>query len=318
MLKEVSGFQSTFFKLYDVSNKGVFAAIVNPGTGGLGNAGFIDLGEHVLVVDTFLSPRVAQDLKKAIEYTIRKPVKYVVNTHYHGDHTNGNQVFKDAIIISTQRTRELMFENNQVGDAQEERKQLLDYIQKVEEEAAGETDERVKQSILDDVNDKKVFAEDLPLYSFTPPSITFEDSLKIHGSKRGVEILTYGGGHTESDTFVYLKDENLAFMADLVLVNSTPFMGVGKPEHWPSILDKVKQLNLNTIIPGHGPIGSAEHIDLTCQYIYFVLNTIKLAKEKGLTAEEVLKIDIPETFSSWDGVMIFQWNIQWLWDKVCL
>jgi cyclase len=316
MLKEVSGFHSPFFKLYDVIKTCVYAAIVNPGAGGLGNAGFIDLGEHVLVVDTFLSPRVAEDLNKAIEFTIGKPVKYVVNTHYHADHTNGNQVFQDAIIISTKRTRELMIENNQVGDVQEEKQQLLDYLHKTEEEAAGVTDEKVKQSMLDDVNDKKVFAEELPIYRFTPPSITFEDRLKIHGTKRCVEILTYGGGHTESDAFVYLKDENLAFMADLVLVNSTPFMGVGKPDHWPSILDKVKQLNLNTIIPGHGQVGSAEHIDLTDQFINFVLDTIRIAKEKGLTADEAVKTDVPEPFNSWDGVMILSWNIQMLWDKV--
>jgi cyclase len=316
MLKEVSGFRSSFFKLYDVINNGVYAAIVKPGAGGLGNAGFIDLGEHVLVIDTFLSPRVAEDLNKAIEYTIGKPVKYVVNTHWHGDHTNGNQVFQDAIIISTKRTRELMVENNQVVDVQEETQQLLDYLNKTEEEALAETDEKIKQSILDDVNDKKVFVEDLPNYRLTLPSITFEDRLEIHGTKRSVEIITHGGGHTESDAFVYLRDDNLAFMADLVLVNSTPFMGVGQPEHWPTILDKVKQLNLKTIIPGHGTVGSGQHIDLTDQYITFVLDTIRIAKEKGLTTDEAMKTEVPEPFNSWDGLMILQWNIQMLWDKV--
>lgn len=316
VIKEVSGFQSPFFKLYDVIGNGVYAAIVNPGTGALGNAGFIDLGEEVLVVDTFLSPRVAEDLNKAIDYTLGKPVKYVINTHYHADHTNGNQVFQDATIISTKRTRELMFKNNQVGDVQEEKQQLLEYLHKAEEEAAGVVDEKVKQSMLDDINDKKVFAEDLSNYRFTPPSITFEDRFEIHGTNRSVEIITYGGGHTESDVFVYLKDENLAFMADLVLVNATPFMGVGKPEHWPTILDKVRKLNLATVIPGHGPVGTAEHIDLTDQYIHFVLETIRTAKENGLTVDEAAHTEIPAPFNSWDSTMIFQWNVQRLWEKI--
>lgn len=315
MSKEVSGFHSPFFKLYDVIDSGVYAAIVNPGAGGLGNAGFIDLGEEVLVVDTFLSPRVAEDLKRAIDFTVGKPVKYVVNTHYHGDHTNGNQVFQDAIIISTKRTRELMLENNQVGDVQEVKQQYLDYIHKTEEEAESETDEHFKQSILDDLNDKKVFAEDLSIYRFIQPSVTFEERMDIHGTKRSIEILTYGGGHTESDAFVYLKDENLAFMADLVLVNTTPFMGTGNPEDWKSILDKAKQLNLDTIIPGHGQVGSEEHIDLTKQFIVYVLDTIQIAKEKGLSAEEAMNTELPEPFNSWDGIMVFRWNIQMLWDK---
>ncbi|MGV3487649.1 MAG: MBL fold metallo-hydrolase [Tuberibacillus sp.] len=166
------------------------------------------------------------------------------------------------------------------------------------------------------MNDKKVFADDLTIYRFTPPSITFEERLEIHGTKRSVEILTYGGGHTESDAFVYLNDEKLAFMADIVLVHSTPFMGAGQPYHWPLILDKVKQLNLNTIIPGHGDVGTAEHIDLTDQYVRFVLETIRTAKLKGMTADEAAKIDVPEPFHLWDGIMIFQWNIQMLWDKV--
>jgi len=70
------------------------------------------------------------------------------------------------------------------------------------------------------------------------------------------------------------------------------------------------------MIPGHGEVGSAQHIELTDQFIRFVLNTIRTVKEKGLNVDAAMNTDIPEPFNSWDGKMIFQWNIQMLWEKI--
>jgi glyoxylase-like metal-dependent hydrolase (beta-lactamase superfamily II) len=99
---------SKHFQLNHVA-EGVFAAISVPGTGSLGNAAIIDLGDTTLVVDTFTTIQAAEDLQAAAEHLTGNPVSYVINTHWHSDHTCGNQVFNPtAQIISTSTTREIM------------------------------------------------------------------------------------------------------------------------------------------------------------------------------------------------------------------
>ncbi|KZS43262.1 hypothetical protein AWU65_01185 [Paenibacillus glucanolyticus] len=95
---------SKHFVLNDVA-EGVFAVISVPGTGSLGNAAIIDLGDSTLVVDTFTTIEAAEDLQAAAEFLTGRTASYVINTHWHSDHTFGNQVFAStAQIISTSTT----------------------------------------------------------------------------------------------------------------------------------------------------------------------------------------------------------------------
>src|SRR6185312_4271624 len=96
---------SPYFHL-ELLSEGVWAAIVERGTGAWGNAGIVALGDGTLVFDTFLTPAAARDLRAAAELLTGQPVTYVVNSHYHMDHIHGNAVFDDAHIIATEKTRE--------------------------------------------------------------------------------------------------------------------------------------------------------------------------------------------------------------------
>ncbi|MCK9910301.1 MBL fold metallo-hydrolase, partial [Microbacteriaceae bacterium K1510] len=96
--------ESKYFRLNQVA-EGLYAAIAVPGTGSLGNAGIVDLGDATLIVDTFGSIQAAEDLRLAAEQLTGRPAAYVFNTHWHGDHTYGNQVFADtARFIATSKT----------------------------------------------------------------------------------------------------------------------------------------------------------------------------------------------------------------------
>jgi len=88
---------SSFFRLKPLA-EGVYAAIVEDGTGALGNAGIVDLGDRTLVFDTFQTPEAAIDLKFAAESLTGKAVSIVINSHWHNDHVLGNQVFEQALI----------------------------------------------------------------------------------------------------------------------------------------------------------------------------------------------------------------------------
>jgi cyclase len=104
-------FSSKHFNLEKVS-EGIFAAIAKDGGGSVGNAGFVDLGGKTLVFDTFNTQQAAEDLRKIAENITNQPVSWVINSHYHGDHIRGNQVFKDCNIVSTYTTLNQMKETH--------------------------------------------------------------------------------------------------------------------------------------------------------------------------------------------------------------
>lgn len=99
--------RSKHFDLEQIHD-GVYAAIAVRGSGSVGNAGIVDLGDAVLIFDTFNAQQAAHDLRKAAEELTGDKPKYVVNSHWHGDHVRGNQVFADSTIIATQTTYDLM------------------------------------------------------------------------------------------------------------------------------------------------------------------------------------------------------------------
>lgn len=98
---------SRHFNLEKVS-EGIYAAIAKDDGGAFGNAGFIDLGDKTIIFDTFNTQQAAEDLRNIAVNITNKPVSWVINSHFHSDHTRGNQVFKDCHIISSQTTQQQM------------------------------------------------------------------------------------------------------------------------------------------------------------------------------------------------------------------
>ena len=102
--------ETDYFNLHRLA-EGVYAAVAKPGQGARSNAGVVDLGDELLVFHSFSTPSAAKELRKQAEMICGKKVKYLINSHYHGDHMFGNQVFEDATIISTSLTHKWFKEN---------------------------------------------------------------------------------------------------------------------------------------------------------------------------------------------------------------
>src|SRR5215813_298192 len=104
----MSPFPSAHFRVHQLAD-GVFAAIHAEGGLAQSNAGIIDLGDRVLVFDTFISPQAATDLRSAVAALLSRPIGAVINSHYHNDHIWGNQAFPgDVPIVATRKTREFI------------------------------------------------------------------------------------------------------------------------------------------------------------------------------------------------------------------
>jgi cyclase len=221
---------------------GVFAAIATPGGGGFGNAAIVELGGETLVFDTGMTPQAGAELLGAAEEI--GPVSCVVNSHWHGDHVRGNQSFGEVEIVATRRTRELIETR---GAERLTEHQSIDgpaYIASLPEgpdrESAREIGKTIHETVLR-----------------SPTRVFDEERLEL---APGCLLLTYGGGHTESDAFLWLPERGVVLMGDLLVVRLHPWMGDGDPERWIEILARVEELGTASFVPGHGPVASAADV----------------------------------------------------------
>ncbi|MEO6130796.1 MAG: MBL fold metallo-hydrolase, partial [Saprospiraceae bacterium] len=131
------------------------------------------------------------------------------------------------------------------------------------------------------------------------PDIVFNDHLTIYGSKRNVELITYGEGHTESDLFLYLPDDHIAFLGDLLFINNQPWTGDGDPIKWTSYLSQISHLDIKWIVPGHGPVGTLADITPMEGYFQNVEDAARSFHEKGISPDTIQKINSPPPYDSW-------------------
>lgn len=291
--------ESRHFRLQDLGS-GVFAAIATEDGWAVGNAGFVDLGDHVVVFDTFSNHLAAQDLKAAAEAVTGKHADIVVNSHPHRDHVKGNQVFDDAAIVATRATTETMTRNWKARTARVD-KEGLDPIRSdlTKEFDAWEshpvTDDRdrvlwegYRQSLLQGIED----------YRLRLPTVSFETSLRIHGSRATAEALTFGGGHSVSDAILFVPESRVAFLGDLLFIGIQPFFGDGDLEEYLRILDRIEALDPKALVPGHGPVGTIKDLQPMRDYVLVLQRTTADAIAAGRDPKEAAREPIPPPFQS--------------------
>lgn len=310
---------SEHFRLEQIA-EGVYAAIACEGGAAASNAGIIDLGDCTLIFDTFLTPRAAEDLRTAAEHLTGRSATYVVNSHAHSDHWYGNQVFAShATIIATHKTRESMTTNG--ADFLNQHKDDLTILEKQiradKERLKTETDERARASLESSIAKFSYVLESLPTLTLCFPNQTFGRKLVFHGTQRTAELLTYGSGHTSSDAFLVLPAERLAFTGDLAFFQRHPFLGSSIPSAWVVVLERIEQSDIETFVPGHGPLGTKADIALEKRYIIVLEELAALVVEAGGSADDAAQQPVPAPFDAWgDGQSRFERNMRFLYQRL--
>ncbi|WP_235822174.1 MBL fold metallo-hydrolase [Gottfriedia luciferensis] len=306
---------SKHFKLKQVA-EGVYAAISVPGTGSLGNAAIIDLGDSTLVVDTFTTVQAAEDLQTAVIHLTGNTASYVLNTHWHSDHTSGNQVFSPtAQIISTSTTLEIMatFGKNRVAQQLANPEPIFQAIKEVDEKILLEQDEKLKKEMQWENASDREYMNALSNLDYTIPTLTFDKQLNLYGSHRTVQLKTYGGGHTQSDAFVYLPEEKIAILGDLVLSKHHPVMIHATPYEWLNILEKIELLDIKTIIPGHGDVCSLNELHEVKGYINDI---VSLVEKAILNKQSIEEISVPKAYENWYFTTYFKPNLKKVYELI--
>jgi glyoxylase-like metal-dependent hydrolase (beta-lactamase superfamily II) len=305
--------QSKHFRLQQLA-EGVYAAIHIEGGAAIGNAGIVDLGDRTLIYDTFMAPQAAADLRTAAEALTGRPIDAVIDSHWHNDHIWGNQVFgPETEIISTGETRRMFIATRGHGayDAFMAAAEANLASTHAQLQATEEEGQRRQLALWVDYHQSVVDLK--PILQIRAPNLTFEQRLAFHGRDRSAELIDFAGGHTESDSVLFLPQEGIVFMSDLLFIGHQPYLGGGDPEKLLHALDAVSDLEPELLVPGHGPVGTADSLVQMGQYVRTLDGLARKMVEAGEPEEAVDAMAIPEPYDDWLFAAFFPVNMHFLY-----
>ena len=261
----------------------------------MSNAMMLVGDEDVLLVDSHVTPNAANALLRSVRAVTDKPVRYLVNTHYHFDHAHGNQVFPEQVeIIGHEYTRTKL--NGELGNVLTETTMVSftegvpDLVESLRAQLSDTRDPQERAAL-----ERRLKAQEDHMISLreiipTPPNITLDKKMtlfqKMGDSDREIQLLHLGLGHTAGDVVVYLPQEKLVFTGDMMLP-SLSYMGDSFPQEWVGSLEALKGLEFDVLLPGHGaPVQGKAEIGFFQAYITDLWQKTAALKAQGLTAEE--------------------------------
>ncbi len=228
---------------------GVYAYIQPDGTWWINNTGFAVGPQGVLAIDACSTERRTRAFLDTITAVSSRPIRTLVNTHHHGDHTFGNALFAGATIVAHEKARA---EAIAFGPARE-----LPFWENPDWGS-------------------------LPL---DPPFLTFTDRVAVHVGDRRAEVVHVGTpAHTTNDSIVWFPDAEIVFCGDLVFHGGTPFLLMGSVVGAIDVLENVlRPLGARTVVPGHGPVFHDDApVAATLDYLRFVLDLAEKGRAAGV------------------------------------
>jgi cyclase len=310
---------SEHFELKPLAD-GVYAAIAFEGSAARSNAGIIDLGEQTLIFDTFDSAKAAEDLRAAAERLTGREATCIIISHAHADHWSGNQAFEAQVPILTAHgiREEMPRATGWLRALKENPSQLEDAIQEDQELLRTETDPRWIASIELSLRSMRQRLEALPHLELTLPTWTFSGTLEFYGTRRRAELIEVAPAHTAHDLYLVLPEDRIAFIGDLGFFQCQPYMAFCVPEDWIEQIERLEQADVETFVPGHGPLGTKTDLGLQKQYIAMLPKIVVEAIAEGLSAEDLIHRDLPPPFGSWlhGGMLRWETNIQALYERL--
>ena len=267
--------------LNEVGN-GCLAYLQGDGGWGWSNAGLI-IGDGVsLLIDTLFDLTITQHMLDTMgSHTRSAPIGTVVNTHANGDHCYGNQLMGGAQIVASSATAQEMSE---VPPA------LLAALNADQ----GETGELFRS----------FFGEfDFEGIDVRLPDRTFDGRLEMDVGGRVVELIEVGPAHTAGDTIVVVPDAGVVYTGDILFIGGTPIVWAGPLSNWVAACDLMLGMDVDTVVPGHGPITDKAGVTAVRDYLTFVEHEATARHAAGLDAFDAARdigaaIGASEDFSS--------------------
>ena len=276
------------FEIHKVAD-GVYAAVAAPAYKVNCNTAIIENADDVLIVDTHSKPSAARVIVERLRALTAKPVRYVINTHFHWDHWHGNEVYPavypHAEIVTNQITREAMLMKG-FKRIQDHVRQVPNEIAALKTELAAAADAAHRSKLEADLRLAESYLAEVRALRPALPTIAFERTMKLYRRDREIHLLHLGRAHTAGDVFVYLPKEKVVITGD-ALIGWTPFMGDGYPDEWAATLDRLARLDFSHIIMGHGNVTGREWLTTFRSYVHDMVEAVRQEAATGATVDEV-------------------------------
>ena len=233
------------------------------------NQGWIIFKDFVLVVDANF-PNQAELVIKEIRKTTDKPIRYVFDTHYHGDHADGNVIFDKlgAVTIASENNRQL-FDTKGIAGFQKSQKEKPDEYGKLD---------------------------------YKKPDLWFPKKLVTDDGTQRVELIHFGHAHTAGDAIAWLPKYGIAFTGDACVNGAFNYTGDSNTESWIGVLTQLQKLPIKTLAPGHGETSTKQLIATQKRYFVELRQAVQQGIDAGLSLEAIKKsINLP-WYKKWTGV----------------
>jgi cyclase len=283
---------SSLFEIQQVAN-GIYFAQARPQAMLNSNAAIFVRSKDVVVVDTHSKPSAAAGLIAQMKREVTtKPVRYVINTHFHWDHTQGSHAYRVANekvdFIASAATRDLMAKLS-VARMKASVGEVPKQIDALRDRAARSTSAGEKAFCADQIRQLQAYQAELQNYTPELPTITFDKSYLLKDPAYDLHIDFRGHAHTAGDVVVYSPQERAIATGD-VIHGFLPFIADGFPRIWPGTIDSIGQADFSKIMPGHAALQT-DRTPMTNlrNYIEELTGKVEQGRKAGQTVAEMQK-----------------------------
>jgi glyoxylase-like metal-dependent hydrolase (beta-lactamase superfamily II) len=294
----------SLFRIEKVT-EGVYAAVAKPAAMINCNATVVVGSDYALVVDTHSKPSAARALIQQIRKEVTdRPVRYVINSHFHWDHAQGNLAYPEAYgpstdVVASIRTREWLAREG-VPRLRQSLESLPKQIADLRKQATASKSQAEQAYLNAQIAEMEAYLKEMnpPEKQIKLPTITFERQLVIHPGGREVHLMFLGRGHTAGDVVLYVPSERVVATGDL-LHSLLPYMGDSYPDEWGRTLTELEKFEFDRVAPGHGSVQQGRSVLAFFRgYIEEVNEAVARGVEKGESLQELQKALAPERVRS--------------------
>ncbi len=253
--------------LHELGN-GAWAWLAPDGSWGWSNAGLITDGEQSLLVDTLFDLDLTAEMLKSMQDAAPLAAANfdtLVNTHANGDHCHGNELVTGAEIIASSASAAEMAELTPdamaaIVAAAKEMGPVGDYFLHC-----------FGQFRFDGIR-------------FTPPTRTFDGALDVQVGDKQVQLIEVGPAHTRGDVLVLSPADKTVFTGDILFIEGTPIMWQGPVANWIAACERIEAMDVDTIVPGHGPLTDKAGVRAVREYLQYVHDEARIRYDNGMSA----------------------------------
>ena len=263
-------------------DSGAYAWLAKDGSWGWSNAGLIIDGDQSLLVDTLYDLSLTGDMLKAMRDVepCTTSIGTLVNTHANGDHCHGNELVTGANIIASEASALEM----------------------------GELPPEAMAALMATAKDMghvgEYFLHCFGQFSFdgityTPPTKTFKGEMDLSVGNKPVQLIEVGPAHTRGDVLVYSPVDKSVFTGDILFIDCTPIVWEGPISNWIAACRRIEAMDVNHIVPGHGPITDRHGVARVREYLEFVEREARTRFDGGMSAADAARDIVLGEYADW-------------------